>query len=81
MSREARKKMSENHVDYKKDKHPQAKKVICITTGEIFNCMIEAAEKYNISYTNISHCCRGKHHTAGKHPKTKEKLVWRYYDE
>lgn len=42
------------------------KKVICITTGEVFESIKEASEKYNIDPANISSCCRGKRKTAGK---------------
>ena len=69
------KKVSEN----KKGKC--GKKIKCITTNEIFNTMKEAGEKYNIKNTcNITQCCRGKRKSAGKHPITKEKLVWEYVE-
>ena len=56
------------------------RKVKCITTGEIFNCIREAEEKYGVANQNISACCKGKQKSAGKHPVTKEKLVWEYID-
>lgn len=62
-------------------KSPVARKVRCITTGEIFTTIREASKKFNINACNISDCCRGKQKSAGKHPITKERLVWRYYDE
>ena len=31
--------------------------------------------------SSIGHCCIGKQKTAGKHPITKEKLIWRYLNE
>ena len=71
---ETRKKLSKAN---KGEKHPQAKKVICITTGETFNCILEAEEKYNVNQSSISKCCKGKLKSAGKLP-TGEKLVWRY---
>ena len=74
-------KMSQNHADFKGGKHPQARKVRCITTNEIFNSLSEAEEKYNIKSQNISACCRGKKKSAGKHPITGRKLVWKYYEE
>ena len=55
-----------------------SKKVKCITTGEIFNCIKEANEKYNIHCGNIGQCCKGKLKSAGKHPITGEKLVWEF---
>jgi len=56
-------------------------KVVCLTTGEIFNSQVEAEKKYNISASNISRCCIGKQKTAGIHPETEKRLVWMYYDE
>lgn len=54
------------------------KKVQCVTTGEEFNSIKEAAEKYNIRGTYITANCKGRQKSAGKHPVTKEKLVWEY---
>lgn len=54
-------------------------KVICINTGEIFDGITIAEEKYNIK--NISGNCNGKINSAGKDPNTGEPLVWMYYDE
>lgn len=66
---------------YYKNKHPKSKSVICITTGEIFKSMSEAAKKYNINTgSKICECCRGKRKSAGKHPITKEKLAWKYIE-
>lgn len=57
------------------------KKVICLNTLEIFEC-INDAEKFCNS-NNVSKCCKGEkwHSTAGIHPKTGEKCKWSYYDE
>lgn len=57
-----------------------SKKVICINTNEKFNCIKEAGEKYKISKSGICGCCRGRRKSAGKHPITKEKLVWKYLE-
>ena len=54
------------------------KKVICLTTGEIFDNCREAAKKYN---NGIYHCLKDKLKTCGKHPITGEKLRWDYYKE
>ena len=42
-----------------------SKKVICIETGVIYNCMLEASRINNISYGGISECCRGNRNTVG----------------
>jgi len=57
----------------------QYKKIICLTTGELFNSLKDAGEKYNIHPSNISSCCRRKTKYAGKHPETEEKMVWNFY--
>ena len=59
-------------------------KVICLTTEEVFDSIKEASDKYNMyNGSSISQCCLpyGKSKSAGKHPITKEKLVWQYYSE
>ena len=60
------------------DKHPRSKKVKCITTGEIFDSIADAKRKYNVYSSGISDCCKGKQKSAGKHPVTGEKLIWKY---
>lgn len=56
------------------------KQVICVTTNETFNCILEAEEKYNIAHQNISKCCKGKLKSAGKLPAG-ERLIWEYVEE
>ena len=59
------------------EKHPKAKKVRCITTGEIFLCCVDAEEKYNPEHNrkacNICHCCKGR-------VKTAYGMRWEYAD-
>jgi hypothetical protein len=38
--------------------------VVCLTDGNVFNSVSEAAKKYNGSTTTISRCCLGKSKTA-----------------
>lgn len=59
-------------------KHQRAKGVKCLTTGEVFASISEATNKYNACGSQISKCCKGKADSAGKHPKTGEKLIWEY---
>lgn len=61
-------------------KNGRARKVICLTTGEIFDCIKYATDKYNIGKSGIIECCRGRQKTAGKLPDG-TKLEWIYYDE
>ena len=73
------KKLSES---IKGSKHYKSRKVLCITTGRRFNTIKEAAEYYYIdSYINIIKCCKEKRKSAGKHPVTGEKLIWKYIDD
>lgn len=66
---------------YYKSKHPKSKPIICITTGEIFKSMHDAAIRYNMGTSSkICECCRGRRKSAGKHPITKEKLKWKYLE-
>ena len=70
ITEETKKKMSEAHK----------KQVICVTTGEKFDCIRDAQEKYNVANSNISACCKGKLKSAGKLP-TGERLIWKYVEE
>ena len=81
-SKETKRKMSESRIGlFTGNKNPRAKKVVCITTGEIFDYIGMAETKYNISHANISACCKGKIKSAGKHPVTREPMVWRYIED
>ena len=75
LSEETKKKISENHrnVSGKNnpmygitgENHHSARKIICLTTGEIFNCIKTAAIETKSDRVNISHCCKGKRKTTG----------------
>jgi len=56
-----------------------SKKIICTTTGEIFDSMTEASLYYNTYPSNISACCKGKAKCAGS-LENGTKLQWSYYD-
>jgi len=62
-----------------KNKDYAYKQVICLTTGEIYDSIKEASNKYSIN--GISMCCRKVKKSAGKHPTTGEKMVWMFYNE
>lgn len=57
--------------------HPQATKVICITTMKIFDTIEEGAEYYNCHQSGVSRCCNGKYKSCGK-LSDGTKLVWKY---
>lgn len=58
-----------------------SQKVICLTTGQIFNSQSEASRYFNTPQTNISKVLRGERKSAGKHPETGEKLRWQLYED
>ena len=58
--------------------NPSAKAIICVTTGEKFVTAQDASVKMRCCRENIVTCCRGRLKSAGKHPITSEKLVWKY---
>jgi len=57
--------------------NPKSKSVICINTGEIFDTVKKAQDKYGVSDGNICACCKGKRKSAGK-IKDNIKLLWKY---
>lgn len=48
MKAEARKRMSDGR--YKLGKNPKAQPIQCVETGEIFDCIISAMQKYNVKH-------------------------------
>lgn len=53
------------------------KSIICITTGEKFDSIIDASYKYNVNRASISYCCNNKRKSAGKLADG-TKLVWKF---
>ena len=51
-------------------------KVLCITTGKIFDTMREGEKYYNICRGGVSACCKGKTKSAGK-LKDGTRLKWK----
>lgn len=47
------------------DGNPRARKVKCITTGKIFNTLLEGAKYYDLKSPHISDCCKGKRNHVG----------------
>ena len=85
VSKETRLKLSQSHKNIPHSKEwtekvakAHRKRVLCITTGETFPSLKDAADKTGISISGISQACNGIRMTAGKHPVTKEKLKWKY---
>lgn len=63
-------------AEYTKD----GKSVICITTGEIYQRIIDARKDKKQKSIKISDACNGKAKTAGKLPDG-TKLQWMYYED
>lgn len=60
---------------------PWSKKVICVTTGKIFDTATKGADEYNIkSPSNISSCCSHKREFAGELTDG-TRLQWEWYVE
>jgi hypothetical protein len=59
------------------NKPVNSKKVVCITTNETFNSILEASTTLNIPRSSIRACCQNKNKSAGK-TINGEKRVWKY---
>lgn len=72
--------LSKAHIGkFASNENPNSKRVICLTTGEIFDSGKEAIEKYNCSGLYL--CLKGRIKSSGRHPMTGEKLEWDYYNK
>lgn len=58
-------------------------KVVCLETGQVFGSFREANEwlGYSEGNSSISDYLKNRLQSAGKHPVTKEKLHWMYYED
>ncbi len=65
----------------KSGNNPRARKIVCLNTDEVFNCIRDASKEYFISESNITKCLDRKQNYSGIHPITKEKMVWLYYED
>lgn len=73
-SEESKKKMRDNASN--------KRKVVCVNTHNVFECLIDAREWANLKNSSgITKCCKGERNFAGKHPETGEKLKWMYYED
>ena len=77
---EAKQKMSKaKKGKYTGAKNWCSKPVICLNTKEIFENVNHAKQKYPKG--NITACCIGNTHYAGRHPETNEHLFWMYVED
>lgn len=63
-----------------KCKNKVFRKIICITTQEIFDNIAEATRKYNIYGSGVRDCCTGKQKSAGRLTDDTP-LQWMYYED
>jgi group I intron endonuclease len=88
-SEETKKKISEkakerykNNPDAVKGKNnPMAKQVICLTTGQVFECRKDAAKWAGVGTTTMSRWLHKQTKTTGTHPETGEPLDLDYYNK
>ena len=79
-------KLKKSHADFSGENNPMhrtksngnCRKVICLETCQVFNCIRDADCWCNGA---IKHALNGKQKTSGKHPETGEKLHWMYYED
>ena len=76
LSEEHKKKLSESH---KGKISPRRRSVMCITTGETFDCIKDASDHYNVAQSSISYCCIGKYKHAGE--LNGVRLQWKYVED
>lgn len=78
---ETRQILSEKAKQRVKEKSNRSRPVQA-STGEIFYTMMDAAEWAGVKdSSSIGKACNGICKTAGKHPVTGEKLIWKYRDD
>lgn len=62
-------------------KHSGWKKIVCTTTGKVFDTIMDGGNEYNVSSPkNIGATCKGKTKSCGKLPDGTP-LKWMYYED
>ena len=83
MPEETKQKLRDTFTEERKEKireqkigknNPQAKKVVCITTGKVYDTIVDAAKDTKISERSISQCCN-------KHIKSTKGLMFAFQKE
>lgn len=77
---ETREKMSmAKQGKYFGGENPKAHPVYCPQLDKWFECIMDVQREGIACEASVRDCLEGKHHTAGKHPETGERLTW--YDK
>jgi hypothetical protein len=71
----------EKCIHYMNANESVKRKVVCVTTRQIFDSITDGANYFNISNAHITSCIKGERGYAGRHPITKKCLVWIYYED
>lgn len=80
MPKELKERLTQSAKERNHGKAWQARKVICLNTNEIFDCILDAGEKYNLYPQNIAKCCQGQRRYCGR-LLDNTPLQWAYYEE
>ena len=74
--------LGRHHSDESKRKLAKShnKKIICITTNEIFDSITIACKKYNLDISSVSKVCKDKQKSSGLSTNGLP-LVWQFYDD
>lgn len=72
-------KLSDGQIAKAGANNSRARRVILQNTGEVFGCMTEAGQAYNVHPVAMAHCCKQRRTYAGEH--NGEKLIWKFYDK
>lgn len=78
-SESSKQKMRDNHYNCSGKKNPRARSVVLLNTGEVFDCITEAASAYNVAKADVSSNAKGKLWSAGSLDGVR--LVWAYEDD
>lgn len=68
------------YIEYS-PQHKGFRKVVCLNTGEVFEKIADAAEKYGFSRSGIGGVCDGDRRYCGTHPINNEKMCWMDYED
>lgn len=79
VSTETREKIRSKQPDFHRGNSPRARSIVLLNSGEIFDCIKDAAFKFNVPYARISTCCSKKAKSAGKYNNVR--LVWAYLED
>lgn len=61
-------------------KNPASRKVICVTTGKVFDTTKQGASYYGLTRKNVSDCCTGMQESTNRYGEG-EPLKWMYYED